>query len=255
MGVGSCQLTALGLTLASAIADLSIIIPAHNEEKFLAKCLQGVARAECYSGLVVEVIVVLNRCSDGTEAIAREANALIVHEDAANLSKIRNAGAAVASAPILVTCDADSIPHEKTFALIRDKLATERLIGGGTLTLPERHSLGIWCSVASVMPYLMWHGVSFGLFWCRTKDFREIGGFNEGLVSIEDLDFAKRLKALGKKRGQRFGTIVAAPLLTSCRKFDQFGDWYLLRNPRFVWRVFRGTDREVADKFWYKVGR
>lgn len=241
--------------LPCSIADLSIIIPAHNEQAFLPKCLQGVMRAQAYSGMSVEIIVVLNRCNDETEAIARAAGAVIVREEEANLSKIRNAGAAAATAPLLVTCDADSVPHEKTFALIRDKLATGKLIGGGTLTLPERHSLGIWCSVGSVMPYLIWHGVSFGLFWCRTADFREIAGFDEDLVSVEDLDFAKRLKALGKTRGQGFGTLIAAPLVTSCRKFDQFGDWYLLRNPRFVWRVFRGTDREVADKFWYEVGR
>lgn len=199
--------------------------------------------------------MVLNRCSDGTEEIARAAGALLAYEDEANLSKIRNAGAALATAPVLVTCDADSVPHEKVFAAVIEKLATEKFVGGGCHTLPERWSVGIVFSVASVLPYLVWHGVSFGLFWCRTEDFRAIGGFNEELVSIEDLDFAKRLKAFGKKRGQRFGSVLTAPLRTSCRKFDQFGDWYLFLNPRFVWRVFRGTDREVADRFWYEVGR
>ena len=203
----------------------------------------------------MEVIVSLNRCTDRTEEVAREAGALIAREEEKNLAKIRNAGAKLATAPVLVTCDADSVPHEKVFAVILKKLATEKFIGGGTLTLPERWSLGIVCSVGSVMPYLIWHGVSFGLFWCYTKDFREVGGFEEELVSIEDLDFAKRLKKLGKRRGKKFGTLVSAPLTTSCRKFDQFGDWYLFLNPRFVWRVFQGTDREVADRFWYQVGR
>lgn len=248
-------MTARGDGVASAIADLSIIIPAHNEEAFLPKCLAGIRRAEAFAGIEVEVIVSLNRCTDRTEDLAREAGAFIAREDERNLSKIRNAGAALATAPVLVTCDADSVPHEKTFAVISEKLATGKFVGGGTLTLPERWSLGIFCSVGSVMPYLIWHGVSFGLFWCQTADFRTIGGFNEKLVSIEDLDFAKRLKALGKGRGQRFGTVASAPLTTSCRKFDQFGDWYLLLNPRFVWRVFRGTDREVVDRFWYQVGR
>ncbi|MGJ8726589.1 MAG: glycosyltransferase [Roseibacillus sp.] len=241
--------------VASAIADISIVIPAHNEEQFLPKCLVGVKQAEAFSKIEVEVIVVLNRCSDGTEAIACEAGAKIVREDEANLSKIRNAGAAVATAPILVTCDADSVPHKWTFEVIQEKLATGKFVGGGSFTLPERWSLGIFFSVGSVMPYLIWHGVSFGLFWCQTRDFRAIGGFNEELVSIEDLDFAKRLKAHGKATRRRFGTNVQAPLTTSCRKFDQFGDWYLFLNPRFVWRVFRGTDREAANQFWYEVGR
>lgn len=241
--------------VASAIADLSLIIPAHNEEQFLPLCLQGIRRAEAFAGIRVEVIVVLNRCTDLTEELALAAGAVIAREDEPNLSQIRNAGAALATAPILVTCDADSVPHERTFSEVLAKLATGKLVGGGTLTIPERWSLGVVCSVGAVLPYLIWHGVSFGLFWCRTQDFRAIGGFNEDLVSIEDLDFAKRLKREGRKTGRAFGTVLRAPLTTSCRKFDQFGDWYLVLNPRFVWRVFRGTDREIADQFWYEVGR
>ncbi|MBK1835198.1 glycosyltransferase [Roseibacillus ishigakijimensis] len=234
--------------------DLSVIIPAHNEEKFLPVCLAGVGRAGEYAQLEIEVVVVLNRCTDGTERIARETGAVIVREDEANLAKIRNAGAERARAPVLVTCDADSVPHEKVFDEIWRKLQGGRFVGGGCLTVPERWSLGIVCSLGAVMPYLAWHGVSFGLFWCRREDFRAIGGFNERLLSVEDLDFAKRLRAWGRKRGLRYGT-AWSPLVTSCRKFDQFGDWYLFAHPRAVWRVFRGTDREVADRYWYEVGR
>ncbi len=235
--------------------SVSIVIPAHNEADFLPGCLAGVQEAAALARLEVEVIVVLNRCTDGTEEIARKAGALIAHEDERNLSKIRNAGAALATAPILITCDADSIPHRKTFVLVQEFLTNDRLVGGGTLTFPERLSLGIFVSIASVLPYLIWHGVSFGLFWCRREDFEAIGGFDEALVSVEDLDFAKRLRKHGRKSGRKFGTLIKAPLKTSCRKFDQFGDWYLFLSPHAVWRVFRGTDREVADRFWYQVGR
>jgi len=224
--------------------DISIIIPAHNEELFLPKCLAAVKRAAAFAQIEVELIVVLNRCTDGTEEIARAAGAIIAREEDRNLSKIRNAGATLATGNILVTCDADSVPHERIFTEVMAKLASGKLVGGGTLTLPERWSVGVVASLASVMPYLIWHGVSFGLFWCRTEDFRAIGGFNEKLLSIEDLDFAKRLR----KHGQLDGRSL-------CRKFDQFGDWYLFRSPRLVWRVFQGTDREVSDRFWYKVGR
>ncbi|MEM9080772.1 MAG: glycosyltransferase [Verrucomicrobiota bacterium] len=237
------------------MAKFSVIIPARDEERFLPGCLAAVEAAGKRVEEGVEVIVVLNRCSDGTEEIARKAGAVIVREDAGNLSKIRNAGAAVAQGEILVTCDADSVPHERTFELIERKLATRKLVGGGTFTYPERLSLGIFFSIGAVLPYLIWHGVSFGLFWCRRQDFEEIGGFDEGMVSIEDLDFAKRLRKLGRSRGQGFGTLVRAPLKTSCRKFDQFGDWYLFLNPRFLWRVFQGTDRAVADRYWYQVER
>ena len=121
------------------------------------------------------------------------------------------------------------------------------------MVLPERWSLGILASAISILPYLAFTGVSFGLFWFWKRDFDEIGGFDTRLVSVEDVDFARRLKAHGRRTGRSWGTLVWTPLETSCRKFDQFGDWYLFRNPAFVRKVFRGDDRKVADHFWYDV--
>ena len=102
---------------------------------------------------------------------------------------------------------------------------------------------------------LLWHRVSGGLFWCLRKDFEAIGGFNENWVSVEDLDFAKRLKSHGRNQGKRFKTITKAHIVTSCRKFDMFGDWYLIRNPGFVWRIFTGKSQKDADSFYYDVDR
>jgi hypothetical protein len=63
-----------------------------------------------------------------------------------------------------------------------------------------------------------------GLFWCIREDFEAIGGFNANLVSGEDVDFAKRLKAYGKRVGRPFSTLSGAHIVSSCRKFDAFGD-------------------------------
>ncbi|MCK9274952.1 MAG: hypothetical protein M0P57_07670 [Syntrophales bacterium] len=68
------------------------------------------------------------------------------------------------------------------------------------------------------------------------------------------MDFALRLKAYGRACGKRFGTIRHADT-TSCRKFDQFGDWYLFRNPRLVREIFEGTNRRAADSFYYDIER
>jgi glycosyltransferase involved in cell wall biosynthesis len=87
---------------------ISVVIPAHNESAFLPSCLAAVALAAKGLEITVEVIVVLNRCSDGTEQIARSHGCVIVREDAKNLSMIRNAGVAAARGDIIVTCDAVS---------------------------------------------------------------------------------------------------------------------------------------------------
>lgn len=232
---------------------VSLIIPAHNEAAFLPACLEAARQAAERIGGGVEIVVVLNRCTDGTEEIARQAGCVIVREEAKNLSKIRNAGVAAARGEIVVTCDADSRMHPESFLEILRRLEAGNCVGGGAMVLPERWSAGIVASGLAILPYLAFSGVSFGLFWFYKADFEEIGGFDERFVSVEDVDFAQRLKAHGRRTGRRWGTLMRAPLVTSCRKFDQFGDWYLLLNPSLVRRVFRGNDRKAADHFWYDV--
>ena len=74
-------------------------------------------------------------------------------------------------------------------------------------------------------------------------------------MSAEDLDFAIRLKAYGKQNGRRFKTITRAHIITSCRKFDTFGDWYLLKNPALVWNLMKGNNQKAADLFYYDTDR
>ena len=121
--------------------------------------------------------------------------------------------------------------------------------------MPERWSLGIVVTGLMLSVVMLRHRVSGGLFWCLREDFQAIGGFNERFVSVEDLDFAKRLKAYGRSKGKRFKTVTKAHIVTSCRKFDTFGDWYLVRHPGLVRRIFTGQSQADADNFYYDVRR
>ncbi len=231
---------------------ISVITPAHNEERFITKCLESVRRAARQVAEPVEHIVVLNRCSDRTAEIAASFGAKLVVEHAKNLSRIRNAGAAASSGDIVVTIDADSWMSNNMLAAVRESLDSEKYVGGGVQLYPERLSLGIVCSVAVILPYLFWSGVSAGMFWCRKSDFDAIGGFDERLISVEDVDFGQRLKRHGKSIGKRYTTIRKAHLVTSCRKFDQFGDWYFARRPWEAYRIIAGQKKPV-DQFFYDV--
>ena len=233
----------------------SILIPARNEETYLPRCLDSIKVAATPFLDQVEIIVALNRCTDRTEEIALGHGAKVVHEDGRNLARIRNAAAKAATGEIIVTINADSQMTDNMLVEIDRLLRTGRFIGGGVTIRPERWSLGILVTVLLLAVLLLWRRVSGGLFWCLRKDFEAIGGFNENLVSLEDLDFAKRLKAYGKSQGKRFTTIKKAHIITSCRKWDMFGDWYLLTNPRLVRRLLRGKSQEDADHFYYDVKR
>ena len=107
----------------------------------------------------------------------------------------------------------------------------------------------------NLLPIMMKNGgyLSGAMFWLYKRDFKAIGGFNESLVSLEDMDFAVRLNKLGVSKGLKYGTLKHSYLLTSSRKFDKFGDWYLIKNRKLTKRIFTGKDRQAADEFYYDV--
>jgi len=231
-------------------------VPAHNEEAYLGACLDAIeAAARPFPG-EVEVIVVLNRCSDRSEEIARTRGAHVVHEDAKNLARIRNAGARVAQGDVIVTVDADSRMSANMLVEIERALATGRTIGGAVPILADRLSLGIAVTWLMLAPYaILRYRVSGGLFWCRREDFEALGGFDERFVSGEDLDFAVRLRAHGHALGKRFKVLWRTSIRTSTRKFDALGHWYLVKRPRLIRAILRGDDQNVADLYYYDFKR
>ena len=238
----------------------SIIIPAHNEENYIGECLESIKLAEQeVSGNRVQIIVAANRCTDKTAEIARKFGAQVIDNQDKCISMIRNAGVRAAEGDIIVTIDADSRMTKGSLKEIAEMLESGKYVGGGTRSKFERVSLGILCSGAYVAVNLipiMWKhkaALSGGMFWCYKRDFEKIGGFDESLISLEDMDFAARLNKLGVSRGQKYGTLKKSYILTSSRKFDEFGDWYLIKNRKLTKRIFTGKDREAADGFYYDV--
>ena len=234
---------------------ISVVIPAYNEEKYIGKCLESVKRAAAQIvPLMVQIIVVANRCTDRTAEIAAMYDAEVVESEATCIAAVRNEGAARAEGQYLVTIDADSCMDEEALMEVCTLLHGKEYIGGGAIPVFDRASLGIAVSSLVVAAEIMKRGevLSGAMFWTYTKAFRAIGGFDENLVSLEDRDFAKRLKAFGERYGRKYGTLECK-LVTSARKFDQFGDWYLLKNYKMTKAIFTGTDREAADAFYYKT--
>ena len=56
----------------SAEIKVSVIIPAHNEEKYVVRCIDSVKLAASCVKCGVEIIVVCNRCTDRTAELAAE---------------------------------------------------------------------------------------------------------------------------------------------------------------------------------------
>jgi len=233
---------------------ISVVIPAHNEEAYLGPCLEAVASAASGLSEDVETVVVLNRCTDGTRAIAESRGARTIEDDSRCLSAIRNRGVAAARGDIIVTCDADSRIHASMLRAALQELA-DGAVGGGVPVRFDRSSMGITFT-AGLLDVVVWlTGLSCGAFWTTREGFEAIGGFDESKPMSEDIDFARRLKVWGKPRGAGYRTLKGAPLVTSSRKFDAFGDWSFLRmmfvDAFRIRRSLKGVDTDFVDEYFY----
>ena len=94
---------------------IGVVIPAHNEEACLHACLSAVLEASRHPGLAAEpvcVVVVLDDCSDGSEAVARAHPVRVIQVNARKVGAARAAGAQClleAGARWLAFTDADTV--------------------------------------------------------------------------------------------------------------------------------------------------
>lgn len=233
----------------------SIIIPAYNEEKLLPRCLSSVDAAAARAGEPYEVIVANNCSTDRTAEVARMHGVKVVDVERRCISTVKNQGAAAATGKYLVFVDADNMVSENMLVEIMKCLEGGRYVGGGVANVrTDRKSLGITLTLLFLAPFLPFTGVSIYVFYLPREVFWEVGGFNEDKYAMEDVDFAMKLKRLGKSRGLKFMNLWKAQVIMSARKWDTHGDWVLFRHPiLFVRACFH--DRSVIDMFWYRVDR
>jgi glycosyltransferase involved in cell wall biosynthesis len=233
---------------------ISVVVPAHNEERYLGACLLAARAAAERVSVPVELVVVLNRCDDGTAAVAEEHGALTVVDESRCIASIRNRGVAASSGEVVVTCDADSRMHPGMLTSVLQKLE-EGAVGGGTDVRFDRRSLGIRMTELFLRVMVGLTRVSCAAFWTTREAFDAVGGFDERLPMGEDVDFGRRLRRLGKGRGAPYGTLWSTPLMTSARKFDHYGDWSFFRmlvlDAGRIRRSMKGRDTEFVDEYFY----
>ncbi len=233
----------------------SIVIPAYNEEDYLPHCLDAIDRAAAILGEPVEVIVADNVSRDHTPEIALERGARVVRVEVKCLSIIRNRGAAEATGKYLAFIDADNIMSANMLAEIKRVMDSGRYVGGGVARIHmDRTSVGMFFCGLALIPLVLGYRVSAVLFYTTPAAFQAVGGFDEQLYSLEDLDFGRRLKKHGKRLGLKYKNLWRASVIYSARKFDEYGDWFLVRHPFMYLNLVRHEHTAVYD-FWYRARR
>lgn len=241
--------------LEEKLSTISVIIPAYNEERYLPETIAAVRRAEQYLQEPVEIIVADNMSTDRTAEVAASLGARVVPVEIRCISAVRNRGASAATGKYLVFVDADDHMSDNLLKEVKLALDSGRYVGGGVArTRYDRESLGIRFTHGLVQTTLSFTGLSMFLFYTTAKAFSDIRGFDEALLCTEDYDFAKRLRAYGRERGQRYKNMRSAYLVKSARKFAEFGDWTFLRNPILSIRAALNHG-DTAYELWYKPRR
>lgn len=236
---------------------ISVIIPAHNEEKYVARCIKSIRRAASnYSG-EVEIIVVCNRCTDKTAAIASSLSARVIPNEDRCIAKVRNAGIAASRGDIIATIDCDNRMTKGTLKEIAHLLGTGRYIGGGTPIRFERYSLPLYLNDLICRLSFAVTGLYCGIFWAEKNTFEAVGGFTEK-KAMEDAATAKALKEYGKKHGKKYTVLRKNHLINSTRKYDDMGDWLYLKlmvkNAGTFLKAALGDKRDLdklLDKLFY----
>ena len=202
----------------------TVVVPAHNEEKYVARCIRSIKTAARYYGGSVESIVVCNRCTDRTAEIASQCGAKVLYNDRRCIAAVRNTGIAAANGDIVVTIDCDNRMTKGTLMEIALLMATGLFIGGGAPMRFERYSFALRCNDALCRMGFWLTGLYCGIFWAKKETFQAVGGFSE-IKAMEDAATAKKLKQYGKKCGLRYTVLRKNYLINSTRKFDAAGDW------------------------------
>lgn len=188
---------------------VSVVIPAFNEEKTIAKVLDSLEKQSLNEKF--EVILVDNNSNDKTVRVARnfgrKFNLRIISELRRGRGTARATGFAKAGGEIIFSTDADTILPERWLETGLKYFENPQVVG---VTGPweikdlgghKEFFLNHFQEVCSVYPAILILGCPWltGFnFAVRKKAYLKSGGFNPDLNAHEDIDLTLRLRKLGK---------------------------------------------------------
>jgi glycosyltransferase involved in cell wall biosynthesis len=229
---------------------LSFIVPAHNEQNYLAKTLAGIFSAAQSLSHPFEVIVVDDASTDATSEIAYSAGARVINANYRNIAAVRNEGGKQGKGDVLFFVDADTLINVEVISEALEQIGKGAIGGGANIRYEGKLPLYI----RLFLPYVNRRFerkkvLQGGFLFCTRSGFESVGGFDERYYAAEEVHFCKSLRKLGK--------VVRLPhiVITSGRKFRKHPWWRVVH----MFYHMRQTNAQgqiwVQDKknldFWY----
>ena len=225
---------------------VSIIIPAHEEEKYIGTSIERLLSQNGQNGhngvvfikkdenpadfnriaakgkTICELTVVVTHGGDDTEgAVSKYAaeGVNLISDNFSGVSEARNIGASVSRGDVFLFLDADTLLNDG-FIKRLDDFKDERYFIGTSRLLPDINTVKarifMFCNnIAHIISK-----TSMALIFCHKDVYKKVGGFDERMQAGEDLKFINI--ALKNKFG-KFKYIGGISAVTSMRRFEMNG--------------------------------
>ncbi len=182
---------------------IRVVVPARNAAWCIQACLSGLLAADF---MLNEIIVVDDGSTDETASLTRRMGVeLVTHSSSLGAAAARNRGAKDAEADILFFVDADVVVHADVRERLLDFFRTQSGIDAVFGAYDDNPSCPAVCSKYRNLlhhyvhcqgperPTSFWTGCGA----VRKKAFDRLGGFDERMRMMEDVEFGIRLVHFG----------------------------------------------------------
>lgn len=212
--------------------QISVIVPAFNEENYLTRLLGSLRQAslvftDLNSGEMPEVTVVDNGSTDRTAIVAQGFGAEVVTEPRRSIAVARNAGARNSKGDVLVFIDADYRVLPSFFVRIADGYDSNRaMTAAGVRVLLEPSEVDPITQALSYIGLMLLRRIknmSFGVATFRRECFETLGGFAEDHYAFEDVDILERLAAEKDRDRGQYRILTDVTVFASARGFHRGG--------------------------------
>jgi len=205
--------------------DISLIIPAYNEEAYIGPTLESIIRNT--RGKLKEIIVVDNGSKDGTAAVVRRyPQVKLVYERRKGTGNARQTGAEHATGDILAYVDADTVIPPGWVEYIENVFSKRPdvvfLSGAYRYRESTRYPLWLLNAIWWVTPPVYWivgYMGNAGNCAMRADALKKINGHDRSISFYgDDTDLARRMHGVGKTLWRMGFYNYSSP-----RRFDKGG--------------------------------
>lgn len=228
--------------MGSRLSTISVIVPAYNEEETIGALLQNLRQLK-----PEEIIVADADSTDRTAEIAAQSARVVTSARGRGIQM--NAGARESSGDVLLFLHADVRLGPGSLEMIRKSLCDPSIVGGN---FDVRYQGGDW--VAAIFTRVNRRRRRVGIFYgdsgifCRRSVFQGLGGYRPWPV-LEDYDFARRLRKIGKL------ALMGEPIWVSDRRWRNLGLFRTLWSWFWIQTLFFAGVRPERLGTWYGNAR